>query len=60
MQATSNPQISTTGLKLTRNKQSIELYGELEKWIEHLKIYAVQFYFQQKYHILHKIEKGTL
>ncbi|CAD8059973.1 unnamed protein product [Paramecium sonneborni] len=60
MQQTRNSQIDSPGVKLTRQNQTLEIYGDIDDWVEYLKPFAIQFYFQQRYVIQKKIEKGTL
>ncbi|CAK81935.1 unnamed protein product (macronuclear) [Paramecium tetraurelia] len=60
MQLTRNTQINSPGVKLRRQNQTLEIYGDIDDWVEYLKPFSIQFYFQQRYSIQKKIEKGTL
>ncbi|CAD8147456.1 unnamed protein product [Paramecium pentaurelia] len=60
MQLTRNSQINSPGVKLTRQNYTLEIYGDIDDWVDYLKPFSIQFYFQQRYTIQKKIEKGTL
>lgn len=41
MSMTNNALIESRGFRLTKNKMSIEIYGNIDNWVEYLKPYVI-------------------
>lgn len=48
-----------SGIRLTKNKEFIEVYGELDEWCQTMKKYVVQVDFSKKYSLIKKLGNGA-
>ncbi|CAD8049258.1 unnamed protein product [Paramecium primaurelia] len=55
-----HPRTSSTGFRLSKNGEKLDVYGEVQNWVEVLKKYTIQSNLQQKYKIIKKIGEGSL
>ncbi|CAK81987.1 unnamed protein product (macronuclear) [Paramecium tetraurelia] len=55
-----HPRTSSTGFRLSKNGEKLDVYGEVQNWVEMLKKQTIQFNLQQKYKIIKKIGEGSL
>ncbi|CAD8060091.1 unnamed protein product [Paramecium sonneborni] len=53
-----HPRTQQTGFRLSKNGEKLDVYGEVQNWVEVLKKYAIQSNLSQKYKILKKIGEG--
>jgi hypothetical protein len=51
--------LGLSGIRLTKNKEFIEIYGELDEWCQLIKKYVIQIDFSKKFTLIQKLGNGA-
>ncbi|CAD8131641.1 unnamed protein product [Paramecium octaurelia] len=54
-----HPRTSQPGFRLSKNNEKLDVYGDIQNWVEVLRKYTIQTNLQQKYKIIKKIGEGS-
>ncbi|CAD8140360.1 unnamed protein product [Paramecium pentaurelia] len=54
-----HPRTSQSGFRLSKNGEKLDVYGDVQNWVEVLRKYTIQTNLQQKYKIIKKIGEGS-
>jgi hypothetical protein len=51
--------LGLSGIRLTKNKEFIEIYGELDEWCQLIKKCVIQIDFSKKFTLIQKLGNGA-